>query len=193
MKTMAVIATGPSLTIRDVQRVREHNIDAVAVSNAYTLAPWAVALVSHDLHWWNTYKDAWNFPGQKFCGSPFDGLKYLLPAAEFTNDCNSGLMGMRVARDYFHATRLLLLGFDLHNRNGAHFFGKHPKPLSNTPMYRFVAQINQFKRWKIKTCEVINCTPGSDLKRFPIMTLEEALCSILGNGDGQNSQAVRSA
>jgi hypothetical protein len=71
----------------------------------------------------------------------------------------------------------LLLGFDLHDRHGKHFFGDHVAPLSNTPPQRYAKLIAQFDKWNTHSCEVINCTPGSDLKRFPIMTLKEALCT----------------
>jgi hypothetical protein len=56
---------------------------------------------------------------------------------------------------------------------GSHFFGNHPAPLRNTTAKRFTAHIAQFKGWYGP--KVINCTPGSALKAFPIMDIRTAL------------------
>lgn len=144
---------------------------AIAVCDAYKLAPWADALVCADRGWYEFHPDALQFKGLKFSGTPVQHVEQLRHTQEFGSGTNSGLQGMRVARDIFGATRLLLLGFDMH---GAHYFGKHPEPLKNTTDRRFEVFIKQFERWK-GGCEVINCTPGSALKKFPFMHLEQAL------------------
>ena len=63
----------------------------------------------------------------------------------------------------------MLLGVDMH---GTHYFGKHPeqdekgrKLLRNTSPKKFEAHIKQFDKWRGPP-EIVNCTPGSSLKRF---------------------------
>jgi hypothetical protein len=167
MTTFAVLATGPSMSQEIADSVRGR-FRAIAVADAFRLAPWADALVSNDLRWWNVYPEAHAFAGPKFCArNNRPGLHYLPTTLEFEPGTNSGLQGMRVARDCFKATRILLLGFDM---GGTHFFGPHPAPLRNTAPHRFQHFLKQFARWR-GGCEVLNCTPGSRLTQFPFADL----------------------
>lgn len=168
MTTFAVLATGPSMSQALADYVRD-KCKVVAVSDAFLLAPWATALVSNDTAWWREHKDAMQFAGRKFCASGYLQLERLKPGEGFTGGTNSGLQGMRAAQ-LMGATRILLLGFDMH---GTHYFGTHPAPLRNTTAKRFAVHIKQFRKWT--GCPVINCTPGSALKQFPFMDIREAL------------------
>jgi hypothetical protein len=146
----------------------------IAVSNAYTLAPFAEALVSHDGKWWRNNPDAFTFTGRRFCArAGLSGTEYFFckeMRSEYAIGCNSGLMGMLVAR-HLGASKIALLGFDMH---GDHFFGKHQPPLKNTSDERRKEHLNQFKRFS--GCDVVNCTPGSALKLFPSGRIEDLLC-----------------
>jgi hypothetical protein len=97
---------------------------------------------------------------------------------------NSGLFGMFVAREIYRPDRIVLLGFDMHRRNGQHFFGKHErklkntigkdeKKLINTDESLFEVHIRQFNLFS--GCEVINCTPDSDLKKFPMANFRDII------------------
>jgi len=173
MSTFVVLATGPSVSQAIADFVRD-TCKVVAVSNAYTLAPWAVALVSNDPAWWRNNSNALLFAGRKFCGSvsSLEGTEHLPVEGNYPTGCNSGLQGMRVA-EILGATKILLLGFDMHSAHGHHFFGKHPSPLRNTSESRFKAHIAQFHHWRGP--KVINCTPGSALTQFPFSTIEKEL------------------
>lgn len=169
-----MLATGQSVTTDQVEYVREVHAagkcGAIAISDMYQLAPWADALVSHDPNWWQKHTDASTFKGRRFCGAFYPGTERLEQTGEFNSGVNSGLQGMRVARDVFRASRIVLLGFDMH---GTHYFGPHPEPLHNTTQQRFLEHLKQFDHWRFG--EVINCTPRSALKRFPIGELSEVL------------------
>lgn len=173
MSTFVVLATGESLTGEQVEFVRQKRAQgickAIAVSDAYKLAPWADALVSNDSAWWREHKDALKFVGRKFCGGAYQQLERLSADGNFSGGTNSGLQGMRAAQ-LMGATRILLLGFDMH---GTHFFGKHQAPLRNTTANRFKVHIAQFRKWR--GCPVINCSPGSALDQFPRADLFEVL------------------
>jgi hypothetical protein len=168
MTTFAVLATGPSMSQALADYVRD-KCRVIAVSDAYKLAPWADALVSNDSAWWREHKDAMQFAGRRFCGTAYQQLERIKPDGNYPSGCNSGLQGMRAA-GLLGATRILLLGFDMH---GTHFFGLHPAPLRNTTANRFMVHIAQFRKWK--GCPVINCTPASALKQFPFMDIRQAL------------------
>lgn len=171
-----VLATGQSVTADQVEYVREMHAagkcGAIAISDMYLRAPWADALVSNDPNWWGNHPEASKFAGRKFCGGHFPGTERLEQTGEFNSGVNSGLQGMRVARDVFGASRILLIGFDMH---GTHYFGPHPEPMKNTTPERFVKFLKQFDGWRHG--EVINCTPGSALTRFPVSELREVLRS----------------
>lgn len=167
----AVLATGPSMSLGIAEYVKTR-CRAVAVNDAFRIAPWADALVCNDRAWWWKYPEALDFAGRKFCGTQLKGTERLPYNGEFPPGTNSGLQGMRVAH-MLGAKLVLLCGFDMHSKNGHHYFGPHPAPLRNTVDSRFRVHIAQFKRWT--GCEVLNCTPGSALTQFPFADLRQVL------------------
>lgn len=174
MTTCAVLATGESLSPEQVAHVRSAReagrCKAVAVSNAYLLAPWADAMVANDMRWWRQHPEALKFAGRKFCGADLKATERLPPVPMFPAGTNSGLQGMRVAL-MLGATRIILLGLDM---KGAHYFGKHPTALKNSTPADFQRMLRQFLRWR-SDAEVINCSPGSALTCFKTARLADVL------------------
>lgn len=176
MTTWVIIATGQSLTHDQVEYVRQAweagKCKVAVVSNAYTLAPWADMMVSADTEWWRMNPEALQFKGTKYSRMEYaGGVKgFLYRNHNLVNGSNSGLLAMAIARSVKQASKLILLGFDMH---GTHYFGPHPKGLNNTTPSRFKTHISQFASFEGP--EVINCTPGSALKKFPMIPLNEAL------------------
>lgn len=172
--TIAILASGHSLTKEDVEYVRLARLDGrlnavLAVSNVgLDLAPWADALVSHDTKWWAFNLNSNKFSGRKFCRNRWPLVEIYMPNP--SNGCNSGYMAMQVARDIYKAERIILLGFDMH---GTHYFGPHRTGLTNTNEHKFLMHLRQFEGWQGP--EVINCTPNSALKKFPFMPLRKVL------------------
>jgi hypothetical protein len=73
--------------------------------------------------------------------------------------------------------RILLLGFDMRAsaRGKTHWHPDHP---AKTPPSCFSGYLQAFRRLSRKKpadLEIINCTPGSALTCFPMVTLESAL------------------
>lgn len=174
MSTFAILATGPSLTSEIVESVR--NLRRIAVSNAYSLAPDAEAMAANDRAWWMTHPEALTFKGDRYCHADAKGTIRPQQHVHIVSASNSGLVALHVAICR-GATRVLLFGFDMHSRNGMHYFGPHLKNPNPTPA-RFLIFMKQFleysKRMK-SGVEVFNCTPGSALKVFPFSTIDEAL------------------
>lgn len=86
---------------------------------------------------------------------------------------NSGYQAINLAY-LLGATRIVLLGFDLHNTGGRrHFFGNHPASFnSNSNPERFIAAFRTI-RPEDYGIEIVNCTRVTKLDAFPIKTLEE--------------------
>lgn len=164
----AILATGQSMSQEIADYVRG-KCSVIAVSDAYKLAPWADALVSADGSWWKVHADAQRFAGRKFGMAKIEGIEQLKPEKGFESGNNSGFTAMKVAQ-MLGATKIILLGFDMH---GTHYFGKHPEPLRNTTESRFKGHIRQFDKWN--GCEVVNCTEGTALNKFPKANLKDVL------------------
>lgn len=175
----AVLASGPSIKQADVDRVQRAREDKLiagvaAVSNVgIDLAPWADCLISHDSCWWRAHPKSHKFAGEMVCSNwqPPGGIQY---RGHDINGCNSGRMAMQYVWKKKEADKIILLGFDMH---GTHYFGKHTDSrLRNTSPQRFSIHIMQFNDWRGPP--VINCTPGSALKKFPFKPLEECLIDL---------------
>ena len=172
MTTWAVLATGPSLTQQVADTCRAAGLCIAAVSDAYKLAPRADLLVSTDPRWWKHHPEAVALDVPKFAASMhFNQVHGVEPCTDLGTHINSGLLACHLAVKH-GATRLLLCGFDF--RPG-HFFGNHPAPLANTSPARYEAFQKQFAGWKPRGVTVVNCTPGSGLRAFPLVPLEEAI------------------
>lgn len=172
----AVVCTGESVTQADVDFLRG-KCKVVVVSDAYKMAPWADAMVSHDSKWWRANEDC-DFAGPKYCGGHSSLQKYgvqrfLKRGHRWHAGGNSGCLGILVAAEKLGETpeRILLLGAD--NR-GTHYFGPHTKAgLHNTSPKGFVEQRKQYEA--LRHLPVVNCSPISALSCFPKMGLADAL------------------
>ena len=89
---------------------------------------------------------------------------------------NGGFQAMNLAV-HLGAKRILLLAFDMRRvGNRAQWHDKHKRPTppdvyANNMIPQFEAAVKDLDMLGVK---VINCTPGSALKCFPIMPVEEA-------------------
>lgn len=171
MNTCYILATGPSMDQETADAVRVKGV-VLAVSDAHRLAPWADALCSTDISWWIYHEDDVHyFKGRRVC-SQWNGNSHT-PPGSLSNE-NSTVLAIRTARAYYKPDRIVLLGVDFH---GTHFFGKHPKPLSNTKPERWSVFQRQFDRQLLECrkegIELVNATPGSRLMNVPRVRLED--------------------
>lgn len=174
MNTWAILATGPSLTPEVIEAVRG-KVQAAAVSDAYRLAPWADILVSTDPRWWRHHPEAQALEIPKYAAAMhWQALAGVESCLDLSTHVNSGLLACHIAIQR-GARRLLLCGFDF--RPG-HFFGDHPEPLKNTTPARYEVFQRQFASYRPRGVEIINCTPDSGLRAFPVSTLEHELARL---------------
>lgn len=165
MATWAVLATGQSMSQEIADSVRG-KCKVAAVSDAIELAPWADCLVSADGSWWRHKKP--EFAGPKYTLATVPDTERVVDTPMGTN---SGLLALRVAV-MLGATRVLLLGIDLH---GTHYFGPHTGALKNTTPQRMETFKQQFASYKPRNVEIWNCSPSSHLMAYPKANLEQVL------------------
>lgn len=193
-RTVVVAATGPSLTPEVAHAVRDHPV--IAVSDAYRLLPWAEVLYSCDAGWWRVHEGAPGFAGERWSShdkgsndktslpreygvrlvAGRDGHTFSSDPALLHYGSNTGFQAINFAI-LAGARRIVLVGFDMRHVAGKrHFFGDHPRPLSNNLDLRVLLPIfAKAARALPAGVEILNATPGSALTCFPIVPLPQAL------------------
>lgn len=187
-ETVAVLASGPSMTRAQADQVRAAGIPAIVVNSTFQLAPWADILYAADAAWWQHTPGAKQFEGIKVACEEVRGVHQIDRAGKVGYDDrqdavhtfgNSGAQAIQIAAKA-GAARILLLGFDM---QGGHWHGRHPTPLRETmqdiyPIWRDHMGVLAASL-KSRGVQVLNCTPGSALKCFPLVTLEDALAGVV--------------
>jgi len=199
--TVAILASGPSLTREDVEFVRG-KVPVIAINATYALAPWADVMYGADAKVFRWY---WKKGPAGFEDLPLracSSLKYSLtkgaevygnvtilrrgqreglslnPAILNTGD-NSGYQAINFAV-LAGASRILLLGYDMQKGPAGeeHWHADHPNH-SRSPYQKFRVHFNgMIEPLKAAGVEVVNCSPRTALTCFPRMPLRKALAPI---------------
>jgi hypothetical protein len=198
---VVVAATGPSLTQEQAELCRGHRV--IAVNDAYKLFPFADALYACDGAWWFHHHGCPDFKGEKWSShgrvgkndktavaQKFglelvlgkDGNGFSLDPACIHYAGNSGFQAANLAL-LFGGNPIVLVGFDMRLLGKQrHFFGDHQGKLVNVgDPKRWVKHYDVAAARLPEHVRVINATPGSALKCFPMMTLTEALATHVQN------------
>lgn len=186
-----MLASGLSMTAAVAAAVRAAGAPAVVTNDTFELAPWADMLVANDAAWWvNRAQDALKFPGLKVSANDncrFPQVLGLRSTGSEGFDPDPGCVrtGGNSGQTAAHivaqggARCVLLCGFDM--RPTGHWHGPHPQPLRNTTPPTYSKWIRRFGTFAVEMqkrgIEVLNCTPGSALKCFPFVLLEDALAA----------------
>jgi hypothetical protein len=187
--TYVILASGPSLTEKDVRRVREWRTavqampeekrQVIAINSSYQIAPWADFVFAMDGIYWQKSLAAVKAacPEVRLVttyNKPIRGVEFL----PCLNSGNSGAGGIGLAA-YFGASKIVLLGFDCqYAKDGKrHFFGNHPAGLNgNAGSVKSWPQQFKTLAYKLgKNCEIINCSRSTKLDIWPIKPLEDVL------------------
>jgi hypothetical protein len=195
-ETALIIGTGPSASSEDLSFTKGR-VRTFVIKSTWRLAPWADALYGLDQGWWVAHQGARKFHGLKFSPSPsvckvYQNIRQvkLKPFADIliaqkgvigcglrTGGGHSGFQAINLAIQ-FGATRLLLVGFDMTLKHGAHWIkedrgvGKPDDGRVRSWREAMDACAPQFKALGV---EVMNCTPMSALKAYPKTTVREAM------------------
>lgn len=199
-RTAVVIASGPSLTVEDVEAVRAaRERDAVrvlAVSNAWKLtAGWADAHFAADRRYWKAYlaqMRAAGIPLERIFSScnqtAREGTQFVratnrpgLGVHELHTGGNSGYMAVNLAY-LWGSLRIVLLGFDMQPGPAGekHFDGNHPAPLVQAMPFdswrkAFETMAKDLQR---RGVTVVNCTRRTALACFPCAPLADELARV---------------
>lgn len=175
-KTVACLASGPSLTAEDCARVRHW--PTVVTNSTFRLCPWADALYWFDTDWWKVYAGEVRetFTGRVYTQSLASrkGVDCLRALPRFRSFGNSGASAVAMAVA-LGASRVVLLGYDCGLTGGrTHHHGDHPEPLRNcTRPERWVLQFERLSRWS--RTPIVNASRETTLTCFPRAVLDDLL------------------
>lgn len=196
-RVAAVIACGPG--VRHVQLdLLRGRCAVLAVKEAADMAPWADAIYCCDTAFWRNWHAMPKFGGLKVTysaripgvhpvGIDIDADRFVMTPGIIGNGGNSGFQAVNLALQW-GARRVILIGFDMTDTNGVHFYGRATGDGRTNPSQR------NFQRWvrafdaaamqlpALKSA-IINATPYSALTCFPKMDLAAALAEFLPVSD----------
>ena len=158
-----IIASGPSSKQFDVSAFRGHFRVIAIKEAAFHLAPWAEVAYGCDLAWWKYRRGLDRFGGLKIgwdrrIASLFPDVRTIeirLKARpdKYVDDLlfdrcgeigcggNSGFQAFNLALQ-FGVTKVALVGFDMHDRSGKHWYGRNTWARANNP------DSENFRRWR---------------------------------------------
>ena len=192
--TVVCIASGPSLTVEDVNYVRGR-ARVIVVNDNYLRAPWADVLYFCDSKWWQWHKarsEYLAFAGIKATLAEDvvkhePGVRWLRNGGgeglsdrpdELKTGSNSGFQAINLAV-LLGAKRIVLLGYDMKigPKGERHWFGRHPQCVIEAPALaqfakRFDSLVGPLKKRGI---EVLNASRDTDLTQFRRVKLVDAL------------------
>jgi hypothetical protein len=196
-KTVAILASGPSMTRAQCDLVRGTDWFSIAINETWRLAPWAAVLYGCDWQWWqHKAPSTHEFGGKRVVGTVANikNKKQLPPEMEWQEallnylpvvagqsqplwrgpavgaGSNSAFQVANwVAR--CGAKQIVLLGVDCHSPN-EHWHGGHDHRMAQHQKPHLMkawlmAWQNAAPQFTERGISVINCAPGSALGVFP--------------------------
>lgn len=193
----SIVASGPSAKGKHIDLLRGR-IPVLAIKKSVELCPWADVVYGCDPAWWKSVRGLPDFKRLKLTWATgicdeypgiqrvfIDDKKYdrllLNEPGHVGAGGNSGFQALNLAVQ-FGAKRILLIGFDMQENHGEHWYGRNHWPMANNP------NNENFRRWraafdtaaadlKRMGIEVINASPHSGLKCFSKASVEETLAA----------------
>lgn len=183
-RIVVCLASGPSLTAEDCERVRESRHPVAVTNTTFRLAPWADVVFGMDMAWWKQYgkEVAEACSGRKFSTSHAArafGAESLWQCSWFPQlgASNSGCAVVALAI-VSGASRIVLLGYDCQRTGGrAHWHADHPKPMGNAAsLKRWPRHFEHLAKDAQRAgCQVLNASRETAIKCFERVDLEAAL------------------
>ena len=194
---VAIIASGPSAKKANIAALRDE-MPVIAIKENVELAPWADVVYGCDSAWWKARNGLPDFKGLKITwkgdsahpAAPYPDLKLVDvdaksddlifdPSGKLGSGGNSGFQALNLAVQ-FGVKHILLVGFDMNDRSGAHWYGRNNWQGGNNPTE------DNFRRWirafelaapklRDRNIQVFNASNNSSLKCFERRSIEETL------------------
>lgn len=193
MKTAVILASGPSLTQEQIDAARASGHTTIAINSTWEKIPDATFLYAGDFMFWRVHIKAIRerFKGQCWTQDSSAAARWCttlhhmrgvnrtgLGAKMIHTNGNSGAQAINLAY-LWGFKRIILLGFDMRlgPAGEKHHHPDHPKPMVQGQT--FPDWIHNAERMavdlKATTCRVVNCSPGTALRAFPIHDWKEVL------------------
>ena len=183
-----MIASGPSLTQKQVDYAVKSPAKIIAINNNYEICPTADVLYGCDKNWWQTHKGAPNFLGYKFSlqDSGFSDVHQLYNSGTAGIDFdwpnirtgkNSGYQAINLAV-HFGCRRIILVGYDMQHTDGKkHWHPNHPAGLCNFECVKSCIDYYDDLAPVLdgNDIEVLNCTLKTALKCFKTANIKDVL------------------
>ncbi len=200
----AVVASGPSAKNANVAALRGR-MPVIAIKESNELCPWADVVYGCDPAWWQFRNGLPNYQGLKVSweGSslpqfkdikriaidksqdeiyPVERRRYRMifdTPGTVGGGGNSGFQAVNLAVQ-FGATKLLLIGFDMHDRSGVHWYGRNGWARGGNPDEScFVRWRRDFavaaKDLEERGVQVVNASPFSAMTCFGLSTVEKTI------------------
>jgi len=187
-----VVASGPSAKLESLNQYRYH-AKFIVVNDSWKLAPWADILFACDEAWWQVNNGCPEFKGRRFTASPNCMKRYGIDLFCSTGT-NSGLRAIYLA-ERLGANPICMVGFDMHPKNGIHWHDarKNLRTPGAAEMMTWRKETEWAAEifWK-KGVQVINCTPGSALTKYPYIPLGKVICYAAENQSLARQQRLQS-
>lgn len=185
-QTAVIFGCGPSFTVVDSGLCHRYGLRTIGINESGIFVPVDV-LYAGDKTFWNRYPQAQVFRGPKYsasAGCEMWGVKRLpltgdtgieLDSRGLRGGKNGGYQAINLAV-HLGVKRILLLGYDMSFEHGVHWFDRKPVLSGRFLIDRLPAYFDTMvEPLKILGVEVINCTPRTVLRSFPIRALREVL------------------
>lgn len=190
----AIVASGVSAKSAEIHLLQD-KLPVIAIKKSLELCPFAEIVYGCDGPWWRSVNGLPDFKGLKLsyerevCGPRWNIHKVDIELNSNRMETekpgvlgrggNSGFQGLNIAVQ-FGCKRVLLIGFDMHDRSGPHWYGRNNWPMANNP------DDTHFRTWMaaFEKCkpdldalgvEVFNASPISVMKTFPRIGIADAL------------------
>lgn len=185
-----ILGGGPSLNGTNFDLIKDGHI--IAVNNAYQLGDWVDVVWFGDARWYDWHREQLkSFDGlichcansvrspvrlKRLQRGKSTGIERRPHSVAWNR--SSGASAINLAY-HLGAKTVVLLGFDMKRKivNGKpknNWHEDHKTVTGNNPYPRFLSVFPMIKKdAEALGLEIINCTPNSELKIFPMMSLEE--------------------
>jgi hypothetical protein len=195
-ETCAIIASGPSTKRVKVDQLRGR-MRVIAIKENSQLAPWAECVYGCDAAWWRNELGLPKYNGLRVSVTGSLTMSYpdihiakIIPHNDHLllaekdigtlgSGGNSGFQALNLALQ-FGARRVLLIGFDMSDEFGQHWYGPNKgNGRTNPGSWNFGRWRKAFDKAAQQLngtgIEVLNASEFTSLKCFPKVTVEQAL------------------
>lgn len=202
-RAVAIVGCGPSAKKAGVEHIRGKMPVLAIKEAAVDLCPWADVVYGCDAPWWVHRQGLPKFKGLKLCwdkhvptqfpdvktieikpaavGGPYFNRLLLDEPGVIGAGHNSGFQAINLAMQ-FGAKRILLIGFDMNDQGGEHYYGRNNWFRANNPdTHQFDRCLKAFDEnvghLAGMGVEVVNASSTSSIRGLAKMTVPVALAA----------------